>query len=111
MVCFWLAVSCIDIVRGSIVYDDAISFMNGINNVRQRIEKGDTCVKKILRIKNLFESKRKKWNKKNKTIENNDYLGWLYQYGDIKFNILIENENLSLIGMCYLCLCGLYTCV
>ena len=66
----------LDIIRCSIVYPTCESLINGIKLLENAILKGNTPLKKILRIKNMFSC---------------DYN---FEYADIKFNILVE-DNVS----------------
>ena len=89
----------IDIIRCSIVYENSIDLVNDMNNIKNRIDKGDTCIKKILRIKNKFlVNKEEYFEAKKNSEKKDDENEWLYNYGDIKFNVLIEYNNMSLIG-------------
>ena len=82
----------IDLVRCTLVYNDCKCLMDGMNSIKNMIEKQadgkNGCIKKILRIKNMF-------------LQNKQLFGgneWLKQYNDIKWNVLIEKNGSSMIG-------------
>ena len=95
-----VAAQLLDIIRCQCVYDTPEHLMNGLNTVISRVKKGDTCLKRVLRVKNLFVEHKKEaqmmLRKKSvkREIKNDD---WLYQYADIKLNILMDYNAMSMI--------------
>ena len=83
----------LDFIRCSLVYDDCDGLINGIDAFCKIIAKGEknNCVKKILRIKNMFIDRASQ-----KKYQNNDE--WWQRYNDIKCNVLIEYQGSSMIG-------------
>ena len=86
------AAHVVDMVRGSVCWDDCDTLLQGLKDVIKNINKGDTCLKRVIRIKNMFSS-----NKAEFGVTNNN---WLYCYGDIKLNILMEYKRISMIVEC-----------
>ena len=94
MKAFPVGASIIDTIRASICVDSSKDLINLLKIVIERIDKGDTCLKRVLRIKNMFVNNKKHYGNND---DNND---WLYRYADLKLNILMEWENRSLIVEC-----------
>ena len=46
------AAKIVDLVRGSLVYQNCGDLVNGLKNLIDKINKGDTCLKRVVRIKN-----------------------------------------------------------
>ena len=100
--------ACItDYVRCSLCFEDCISLLNGISIFTNAVEKGDTCLKKIIRIKNMFASSKRQFEKANGGNKNKDKdknkndRSWLLKYGDIKMNVMMQYDNKSMI--CEVC--------
>ena len=72
--------------------------MNGIKTVIKRINKQDTPLKRVLRIKNLFIENKKEAmaivSSSKRSLKNED---WLYQYADLKLNVLMDYNAMSLV--------------
>lgn len=68
--------------------------------LKKAIEGGETCLKKIVRVKNMFSQNHKKFLRRNigKNPETN--LEWLYSYADIKMLILIETDSHNMVVEC-----------
>lgn len=72
--------------------------MKGLLGVMENIKTKNSIIKKVLRVKNLFISnqvraaKRLDIAKKDLTYED-----WLYDYGDIKLNVMVTVDGMSLI--------------
>ena len=85
------------------VYDSPKDLLAGIETVTKRVKKGDTCLKKIMRVKNGFIENKKEAQEhlltrgEKRKIAKNDYL---YQYADIKLNIMMSHEAKSMIVEC-----------
>ena len=84
----------VDIVRCTLVFDTPQKLVYGLNTIKNKIEQqsNSQCIKKILRIKNGFLRNRMKIG--------GNISNWLYNYADVKFNVLIESSKnrMSLIG-------------
>ena len=90
----------IDVVRGSVVFDDINHLLDGFNrfhnefrsnvlNLDSKIKNQKGCIKCIVRIKNSF----------NKINDNISLLPLSsLKYCDIKCNVLIEYNNIRIIG-------------
>ena len=85
------------------VYDSVEGLMGGVRMVIDRIKKGDTPLKKVIRIKNLAVENKKDAmalaRKQQRLVTQDD---WLYQYFDIKLNVEWS---------CYICLQSDLFCV
>ena len=66
--------------------------------IKKRVGQGDTCLKKIVRCKNLFTENQRKYGQKGLFARFNRE--WLYRYADIKFNILVESKDLRVSMIC-----------
>ena len=75
----------LDIIRCTITFDDCKSLITALNHIIKFINKGDTCIKKVLRVKNMFA-----------------HSDSIYIYGDIKLNLLLESGELEM-GMIVEC--------
>ena len=81
--------SIVDLVRCSITFDNATEMLRFFRKFRQRIDDKQTrCIKKILRIKNGFESILKDSGNDDKELK---AVGC--DYRDIKMNVLISNDD------------------
>ena len=69
-----------------------------------------TCTTKILRIKNTFLTHRQEVENDHdihvEQVQECHKNEWLYKYNDIKINVLIEFNRMSLVGECQFLLCG-----
>ena len=74
--------SClVDLIRCSLSFTTCEDLLKGLKLVIDRVNDGDTCFKRVVRVKNMF--------KRN----NNDK----YSYRDIKLNLLMEYKGRSMI--------------
>ena len=77
----------IDFIRCCLVYKNPKDLLNGIEIFKEAVNKGDTCLKKILRLKNMFLD-----NKRENGGE------WdLFRYADIKMGVLMVHDGQSMI--------------
>ena len=80
----------IDLVRCSVVFNDSKDLIYGINKFFDIVSKNKGgCIKKILRVKNGYS-----YFDFNNDTSNLD----LYDYRDIKFNVLLTYNNVSVVG-------------
>ena len=91
--------ACIlDIVRCACVYNTCEDLINGVTRVINRIKKGDTPLKRVLRIKNMFHVNKQEAQKlaqrRKQPLNPDDYL---YQYADIKLNVQMDWNGMSMI--------------
>ena len=100
------------------IYNEPKDLLVGIETVTKRVKKGDTCLKKIMRVKNGFIENKKEAQElllargEKRKIVKNDYL---YQYADIKLNIMMSHEAKSMIVECqfllrFVCFCSFFLC-
>ena len=88
-----------DFVRCSLVFETSDNMLAAMKKFENAVESGDTSLKKIVRIKNMFlENKRE-----------NDNVWDLYRYADIKYNVIMTDEykKISMV----VCACFTYCCV
>ena len=66
--------------------------LKGIDKLNEAIESGETCIKKIVRVKNGFLTNREEFEalKESEIVAGRNPK---YSYSDIKFNVLVENEK------------------
>ena len=75
----------LDIVRCSIVYKDSNNLLASIKTISDRIKKGDTCIKKLVRLKNKFLLNKREFERtKHSARHAND---WLYQVCVLFFRV------------------------
>ena len=95
--CFILSACILDIIRCACVYKTPQDLISGIERVIDRIKKGDTALKRVLRIKNLFrvnkQEAQEKADQENRQLSELDYL---YQYADIKLNVAMDWNGMSM---------------
>ena len=88
---FPTSANVIDLLRGSVTYQDCSSLVEGVKSLKEMIDGNKNgrngCIRRVLRIKNMFIKNRER-----------DSDNWMKQYGDIKFNVLIETSGASMIG-------------
>ena len=115
-----------DLIRCSLVYPTCSQLIHGVNELIDRINKGDTCLKRVVRIKNkfceigaLFLCFVFHWqyviivwcfiwfvllilirfadNRRRASKGSND---WMYRYGDLTLSVLVEstiNGSMSMV--------------
>eukprot|EP01083_Nonionella_stella_P064697 168888_1 len=77
----------LDFIRCSLTYSSPKQLIDGMNKLKTAAASQEYAVNKILRIKNMFlEHKRENNNEWN-----------LYQYADVKMNVLLQHNNKSMI--------------
>ena len=69
--------------------------------VIKRINKGDSCLKRVLRIKNMFLVNKHELGDKN----DSDNLDWLHNYADIKLNVKMMYNNRCMVVECQFLVC------
>ena len=86
---FPTSANVIDLLSASVIYDDCRGLIKGLKGIIKIIDenKDNYCIKKVLQIRNTFIKNKKR-----------DPQGWMKLYGDIKLNVLIENNGVSMIG-------------
>eukprot|EP01084_Bolivina_argentea_P179477 310134_1 len=77
----------IDFIRCCLVYDECENVLKGIDKFIDIVNCGKTCLKKILRIKNMFLDNKKE----------NDNKWDLHRYADIKMGVLMVYNGQSMI--------------
>ena len=119
----------LDIVRCMLVYQRPEDLMAGIKVVVDRVKKGDTCLKRVLRVKNMFiglfccwcnigkfcvamllcffcffffflwfiENKKEAAQHLGKSMKHLKKDDYLYTYADLKLNILLDWQAMSMI--------------
>ena len=86
----------VDLIRASICFDKCEDLLNTLTLVIDKINKGDTCLKKVLRIKNMFLNNKYDFEMAHPNTDKNS-IEWMYNYCDIKLNVLVEFEQRSII--------------
>ena len=76
-------------IRGSLTFTDPQSMLNAMARLKLKIGNSHSCLKKLLRVKNMFQANKREYGTKKE-----DYF---YKYADIKFNILMEYNGYSMI--------------
>ena len=88
----------LDIIRCACVYKTPQDLTIGIKRVIERIKKGDTPLKRVLRIKNMFQVNKQeaqlKARQEKRQLLKSDYL---YQYADIKLNVQMDWNGMSML--------------
>ena len=96
--CFTFTACILDIIRCTCVYKTPQDLISGVERVIDQIKKGDTPLKRVLRIKNLFyvnkQKAQAKADQENRQLSKGDYL---YQYADIKLNVAMDWNGMSII--------------
>ena len=65
-----------DFIRCGLCFDDCESLLNGLEIIKQKVNQGDTCLKRIVRCKNLFAENQRKYGE-DVGSSNRE---WLYRY-------------------------------
>ena len=82
--------SILDVIRCSVSFVNAKDLVVGLKNFISMVSHGRAgCIKKVFRIKNVFENV-KQWKKSGNDSS--------YSYCDIKLNVWIQHGEVSMIG-------------
>lgn len=107
-------------VRGSLTFSKCEDLLNALNTVIERINKGDTCLKKVVRIKNKFLVNKREFDQEteinsskysnDEIVERKNSREYLYNYSDITIYIAMEldNEKHGLVVELQFLVCGVF---
>ena len=92
----------VDMNRCALCFDTCQDMIYGLNTLIKSINSGQTCLKKVVRVKNKFLVNKQEFleQKKNLNSNNNnnyDENEYLYQYADVTLNALLEYDNKSIV--------------